>query len=309
MGDEGEAEVEAEPPTPMVTFEITVSDGKNLKALVPPATPGEDGALPEGWEPKAMVSVVPPESETAESEAVGFTEEDCAFGFTTSFERPMDESIFNFLVNNPLQLTLLDGAEPEERAVRAALGALTVNFDSLCDGETEYSDWFHVEPTAAPAEPLAAHPELKVTIKVSEALQTPLAAQSCTIMSLEVDKAFKLPEDCMIPDGEADGPSPADAFHFGVKLAVPTTAEASADLLSIAGTVNRAASYVAPVAPPEGEEAEAEPEAEPEAEAEPAEPVDPDAEENMQSISWGMSERAYLTEDAGEQVKAMIESG
>ena len=39
MGDEGEAEVEAEPPTPMVTFEITVSDGKNLKALVPPATP------------------------------------------------------------------------------------------------------------------------------------------------------------------------------------------------------------------------------------------------------------------------------
>ncbi len=258
--------------------------------------------------PQAMVGVTPPEADaSSNSEAVGFTEEDCAFGFTTTFERPMDDSIFNFLVNNPLKVGLLDGAELQDGAERAQLGSFTVNFDSLCDGETEFSDWFHVEPTSAPEQPLTAHPEIKVTVKVSEALQTPLAAQSCTIMSLEVGKAFKLPEDCLIPDGESADPSPADAFRFGVKLTVPTTAEANTDLLSLAGTVNRAASYVPPAEPADGEEAGEEAAAEPE--AEPAEPVDPDAEENMQSISWGMLERAYLNEDACEQVKAMIESG
>ena len=304
---EEEAAAEAEA-TPMVTFEVTISDGKNLKALVPGPTPNEEGELPEDWVPTAVISLAPPEQEEpAVSEAVGFTEEDCAFGYTTTFERPMDESIFNFLVNHPLKVALLNGAEPEEGTERATLGSFMVNFDSLCDGETEYTDWFHVSPTSEPEQPLTAHPEVKVTIKVSEALQTPLAAQSCTILSLEVGNAYKLPADCLIPDGESADPSPADAFRFGVKLTIPTTAEANADLRSDAGTVNRAASYVPPAAPVEGEEAEAEAEAEPEAEA--AEPVDPDAEENMQTISWGMSERAYLTEDACEQIKAMIESG
>ena len=306
MTDEA-AEVEA-PPLPMVTIEITVSDGKNLKALVPLPEP-EEGAEgpPEGWLPKAMVTVAPPEADAASSEAVEFAEEDCAFGFTTSFERNLDESLFNFLVNNPMKLTLQDGGEVAEGAERAALGSVVVNFDAICDGETEFSDWYHIDPASEPASPLAAHPEVKITIKVSEALQTPLAAQSCTIMSLEVDQAFKLPEDCKITDVEGE-PSPADAFRFGVKLTLPTTAEATADLLSIAGGVKRAASYVPPPEPVEGEEAPAEGE-EAAAPEEPAVELDPEDEANMQTISWGMSERAYLTEAACEQVKAMIESG
>ena len=316
---EAEAEAEAEPEAPpTVTVEITVSDGKNLKALIPIPEPPEveegEEAPPEPAPPKAMVQIAPPEAESATSEAVGFEEEDCAFGFSTSFERGADESLFNFLCTNPLKITLLDGADVEDGAERAEVGSLTVNFDSICDGETEVTDWFHVEPATSPEEPLTAHPEVKVTIKVSEPLQTPLAAQECTIVTLEVDQAFKLPEELLIPD-DPEAESPADQFRFGAKLSLPTTAEASHDLISIGGAVKREASYKPPPPPPaEGEEGEAEAEAEPEEEAaaeeEPEEePADPNAEENMQSISWGMSERAYLTCDACEKVKALIESG
>ena len=231
-----EAESEAEP-IPMLTFTISVGEGKNLSQLVPKPVPADDApeAELEGWVPKIVVVVTPPDSEPSKSETIAFEGDDCAFDFTTSFERGHEDSLFNCLCTSPMELQLLDGAECEDGAEPAVLGTMVVNFDALLDGELEYSSWYHVAPTTTGD--FTTHPEVNVTIKVSELMQTPLMAQECTTLSLEVDKAFMLPEACLIVEG-SESPSPADTFQFGFKLALPVTAEEEADLVFLGGIVS-----------------------------------------------------------------------
>jgi tetratricopeptide (TPR) repeat protein len=318
-----------EPQIPALTFEVHVAEGKNLRQLLaaaPPPAPveGEEDAADPAPEQIAVQVVAPPGSEGGTSAPVGFDGEDCAFSFTASFEKAPEDSLFNFLCINPLELKLLSGVgagEEEDTAEPAVLGSLRVGFDALLDGELEYTSWYHVSPVAAvegAVAELEAHPEVRVTIKVSEPMQTRVAAQECTVLSLGVDKAFSLPQSFAFPEEVSEEPSPADAFRFGLKLSIPVTGEEDFDLVSLAGAITAEPVEAATPAVGEGEagtsETELEAEAGPE-EGEAAEGGEGDestavaAVAAVPSITWDMSECAYLTAEACERVKALVESG
>ena len=321
MSDEDAADATPEEPQiPPLSFTLTVLGGKNLERLLPAPGSAASAASGASGDAKAGPSVA---AEIVFSDAPGVTGAPAALGgsectfedATASFDKQRDPALMNFLCRNPARVVLREpqraAAEGEEASPGAALGSFVVDWDPLINGATEVEGWYHVDSVPEGC-PEGVYPELRVRLAVTEALQTAEEAELCTIMTVAVDGAYKIPTRVQIKPPAAEGeeaaepvPSPADLFRFCFRLAAPTSAEEDFKFESTAGCVTQAVDPPPqPVAPAEGEAAEATPEG---AAAPP--PAVPLAEEQMQTIQWSFRERAYVDCNAAERLRGLLAAG
>ncbi|PRP73508.1 hypothetical protein PROFUN_02517 [Planoprotostelium fungivorum] len=115
------------------------------------------------------------------------------WNLTKTFERDLNESLLNDLLNNPLKIHLLEGSH------RTANGTVSVDL-SVLFGTSRYQSWLPVENHSIRSNnstddlSTRVQSEIEISISTSEDLVKPLEASDVRIMEVHVGCAYSVPE-------------------------------------------------------------------------------------------------------------------